>query len=621
MLVEERSSLKNVVGRFATHAAKLALKDIQETSDPGVRLEAAFLSAVAVLYGHQTIAGIIGQNLHQWFMLFYDDLSLDRALPNAQDISIDEVSWDVIGQFLAAGFLEKAKELILLHPVLQKDQHSANDTEYTQAECIMEFIGLLESRPVLSMLMDVENAPCGELVEMQDFLTSFAKWRDEDVTSFDALVSKQRSVIGDDLSDTLLDMEEIILGKDEILRKYSVNKVDLFFGRLFHDPHWIHNHLQLRISFESIVGKTGPLFSIWNQALYALMKDLFTMEGMRLCEYIADPGFAFDVCSRLSMGLILINFFEEHQTFWTTPLASLDMSFFDHYGDHFCSTLTQFHEIMKFVLFCPGLSKRQAINLLNKATMRDHEMSQSLLEETQQDDFDSKWIPLIDEAGLLYTLKTLIGKAHHTKGNISFAAYSLKSCGVSDEENIALSDAKALFFEILSIEKDIFCSALRVERLNIEELLSTGPQRRQIWTELNSELKSMSTLNTKHTTALQKASRSSKAILSKLFCGIPKNNKRILSSDGVREIEGLFQEVLNHPHLDTQMEFFVVLKALNVMYLFGSHLPGSSIFPPLFSKRIVKLVANRNLLIGLGDAMVTQSIQHMLCKIVETIKE
>jgi len=93
------------------------------------------------------------------------------------------------------------------------------------------------------------------------------------------------------------------------------------------------------------------------------------MEGLRLCEYVADSEFAFDVCSRLSMGLILRHFFEEHQAFWTTLLPSLEASFLDHYGDQFCSQLTQFDKVMKFVLFCRGLSQQQAINLLNKATV------------------------------------------------------------------------------------------------------------------------------------------------------------------------------------------------------------------------------------------------------------
>jgi len=77
----------------------------------------------------------------------------------------------------------------------------------------MEFVGLLESRPVLSTLMDVESAPCGALVNMNDFLHEFTKWRDEDLTSFDTLVSKNRSMLGDNLTDVLLDMEEILLGK------------------------------------------------------------------------------------------------------------------------------------------------------------------------------------------------------------------------------------------------------------------------------------------------------------------------------------------------------------------------------------------------------------------------
>jgi len=84
-------------------------------------------------------------------------------------------------------------------------------------------------------------------------------------------------------------------------------------------------------------------------------------------------------------------------------------------------------------------------------------MSRSLLEMTQADDFDTEWVPLINSAGLLFTLKTLIGKAHHMEGNISLAAYSLKTCGVPDVDNIALVDCKALFFEILALEKDIFC--------------------------------------------------------------------------------------------------------------------------------------------------------------------
>lgn len=77
----------------------------------------------------------------------------------------------------------------------------------------MEFVGLLESRPVLSTLMDVESAPCGTLVDINDFLHEFAKWRDQDLTSFDSLVSKNRSLLGDHLTDFLLDMEEILLGK------------------------------------------------------------------------------------------------------------------------------------------------------------------------------------------------------------------------------------------------------------------------------------------------------------------------------------------------------------------------------------------------------------------------
>lgn len=83
-------------------------------------------------------------------------------------------------------------------------------------------------------------------------------------------------------------------------------------------------------------------------------------------------------------------------------------------------------------------------------------MSHSLLEMTQADDFDLKWVPLIASAGLLSTVKTLIGKAHHMEGNISLAAYSLKTCGVPDTENIALADSKSLFLEILTLEKDIF---------------------------------------------------------------------------------------------------------------------------------------------------------------------
>lgn len=110
-------------------------------------------------------------------------------------------------------------------------------------------------------------------------------------------------------------------------------------------------------------------------------------------------------------------------------------------------------------------------------------------------------------------------------------------------------------------------------------------------------------------------------VLSKLLHSIPKENNEILSAEQLQEIEEVFLEVLDHSNLDPQMEFLVAMKALNVFYLFGSHLPGCSLFSALFSKRVVRLVANRSLLTGLGDSRVTQSIQQMLCSIVETIKQ
>jgi len=49
---------KTIFKRFST---KAHFRDIQEVTDSSGRLEAAFLSAVAVLYGNQTISGIVGQ--------------------------------------------------------------------------------------------------------------------------------------------------------------------------------------------------------------------------------------------------------------------------------------------------------------------------------------------------------------------------------------------------------------------------------------------------------------------------------------------------------------------------------------------------------------------------------
>jgi len=51
-----------------------------------------------------------------------------------------------------------------------------------------------------------------------------------------------------------------------------------------------------------------------------------------------------------------------------------------------------------------------------------------------------------------------------------------------------------------------------MEILNIEELLSTGLQRRQSWTEMNAEIKVMTTLKTKLNTALQKARQNRKIL-------------------------------------------------------------------------------------------------------------
>lgn len=155
-----------------------------------------------------------------------------------------------------------------------------------------------------------------------------------------------------------------------MLRLYAEDDLAFFVAKVFHTPHFITNHLQLRLLYERIVDQNAPRFSSWNPSLRALMADILCFDKQRLVKNISERSLPFSLFTRLTLGIVFSVFFREepplgHDMFQTESEAS----FFQIYASHLCRQLDSLKDIMIVLLACPGFVPSNAADILNTLTV------------------------------------------------------------------------------------------------------------------------------------------------------------------------------------------------------------------------------------------------------------
>ena len=156
------------------------------------------------------------------------------------------------------------------------------------------------------------------------------------------------------------------------MKECAEDELAFFVARVFHVPRLVSSHLQLRLVWEHIVGRSGPQFSSGNLSLRALMADVLGFDQKRLLAHLSNPDIPFRIFTRLMLGIALDAFFEDEEALSRDPLPSLgNEPFFHHTSSKLCLQMCHIKDVLRLVLFCPGLGAEKTKELLSSIDVQN----------------------------------------------------------------------------------------------------------------------------------------------------------------------------------------------------------------------------------------------------------